>query len=115
MTIDEALFPRTIRTMKVSIRELKANPARAIAMIRPGQPVQITSHRKVVAQLVPPDPAPTSLPQLSDEEVMQRLTKAGYFAQLASQALQLPTPVSFEPSEDEQTMSDLVLALRGPR
>jgi len=29
--------------MQVSIRELKANPARAIAAIRPGAPVQITS------------------------------------------------------------------------
>ena len=39
---------------QISIRELKANPARAIAMTQGGQRVQITSHRKVVAELVAP-------------------------------------------------------------
>ena len=40
--------------MQVSIRELKANPAQAIAHMQRGEVVQITSHRKVVAELVAP-------------------------------------------------------------
>jgi hypothetical protein len=36
--------------MQVSIRELKANPARAIALVQQGQCIQITSHRRVVAE-----------------------------------------------------------------
>ena len=54
--------------MQVSIHELKSNPTRAIAIIRPGQPVQIISHRKVVAQLVAPDIITAPPVKLADEE-----------------------------------------------
>jgi len=101
--------------MQVSIRELKANPARAIAAIRPGAPVQITSHRKVVAELVLPVSQPTPPKVLSDEQAMQRLIDAGYIAQLPTQPLRLPKPVVFSPSPDGQSMSDLVIKLRGPK
>ena len=40
--------------MQVSIRELKANPARAIALMQGGETVQITLHSKVATELVPP-------------------------------------------------------------
>lgn len=101
--------------MQVSIRELKANPARAIAMIRQGQPVQITSHRKVVAELVLPALKPAARAALSDEEALQRLIDAGYIAQLATGPLRLPKPVLFEPSPDGKTMSDLVIELRAAK
>ena len=101
--------------MQVSIRELHANPARAIAAIRPGVPVQITSHRKVVAELVLPVSQPTPPNVLSDEESTQRLIDAGYIAQLPTQPLRLPKPVVFPPGPNSQTMSDLVLELRCPK
>jgi len=101
--------------MQVSIRELKANPARAIAAIRPGVPVQITSHRKVVAELVLPVSQPAPPKVLSDEEAMQRLIDAGYIAQLPTQPLRLPKPVVFPPGPNGQTMSELVIELRGPK
>ncbi|MBE0474153.1 hypothetical protein [Rhodoferax sp.] len=56
--------------MQVSIRELKANPARAIALMRSGQRVQITSHRKVVAELVAPAPVTPPPRELTDEEAI---------------------------------------------
>lgn len=101
--------------MQVSIRELKANPARAIALTRGGQRVQITSHRKVVAELVAPAPEPTHQAALTDEEAMQRLLDAGYIAEPATQPFRLPKAVIFEPSPDGKTMSDLVIEMRGPR
>ena len=102
--------------MQISIRELKANPAPAIALARHGQRVQITSHRKVVAELV----APTmmveekTVPE-SDEEMMQRLLNTGLIAQPASQSFQLGQPVQFEPERDAKSMSDWVMELRGTR
>jgi len=101
--------------MQVSIRELKANPARAIAAIRPGVPVQITSHRKVVAELVLPVAKPRPPKVLSDEEAIQRLIDADCIAQLPTQPLRLPKPVVFPPGPNSQTMSGLVIELRGPR
>lgn len=101
--------------MQVSIRELKANPARAIAMVRPGQPVQITSHRKVVAQLVVPDQCTVQPTLLTDEDAIQRIMASGMVATAATKPWRLPTPVAFEPSPDGKTMSDLVTELRGPR
>ena len=102
--------------MQISIRELKANPAPAIALARHGQRVQITSHHKVVAELV----APTVLVEdsgipASDEEMMQRLLNTGLIAQPASQRFQLGQTVQFEPEANAQTMSDWVLELRGLR
>lgn len=101
--------------MQVSIRELKANPARAIALTRTGERVQITSHRKVVAELVSPRPVPTPKTALTDEEAMQRLMDSGFIAEPATQPFKLPKAVRFEPSPDGKTMSDLVIELRGPR
>ena len=54
--------------MQVSIRELKANPAQAIALMRRGEIVQITSHRKVVAELVSPRSETPAKQDLTDEE-----------------------------------------------
>jgi antitoxin (DNA-binding transcriptional repressor) of toxin-antitoxin stability system len=102
-------------TMQVSIRELKANPARAIAAIRPGEPVQITSHRKVVAELVAPARAMPATPPMSDAQAMQRLLDSGLVSKAASQAKSLPEPVIFSAAPDGKTMSDLVIELRGPQ
>ncbi len=101
--------------MQISIRELKANPARAIAMTQGGERVQITSHRKVVAELVQPMPLPSKPVVLSDEEAMQRLLASGVIAHLATKPFKLPKPMVFPPGPDGQTMSDLVLQMRGPR
>jgi len=101
--------------MQVSIRELKANPARAIAMMHAGQRVQITSHRKVVAELVAPVPTATAQPEMTDEQAMQRLLASGFIAASATQPFKLPKSIMFEPSPDGKTMSDLVIELRGPR
>lgn len=102
--------------MQISIRELKANPAPAIALARHGQRVQITSHRKVVAELVAPTMLveDNAIPE-SDEEMMQRLLNTGLIAQPASQRFQLGQTVQFEPDSDTQSMSDWVMELRGMR
>ena len=105
--------------MQVSIRELKANPAHAIALMRRGEVVQITSHRKVVAELVAPKISAqanqATSKEISEEEGMQRLIDSGAFAQLPTKPFKLPIPVIFTPSEDGKTMSDLVIEMRGPR
>ena len=104
--------------MQVSIRELKANPAHAIALMRRGEVVQITSHRKVVAELVAPKPSPQIEQPLTEEEGMQRLIDSGAFAQLPTKPFKpfkLGKLVTFPPGPNGQTMSDLVLELRGPR
>ena len=101
--------------MQISIRELKANPARAIAMTQTGERVQITSHRKVVAELVRPAPAMAKPAVMSDEEAMQRLVDAGIIAHLATKPFKLPKAMVFPPGPNGQTMSDLVIELRGPR
>ena len=101
---------------QISIRELKANPARAIAMTQGGQRVQITSHRKVVAELVAPAPEaqePTGV--MSDEEAMRRLLASGIIAQPATKPMRLGKSLVIPPGPNGQTMSDLVLELRGPR
>ena len=101
--------------MQVSIRELKANPSKAIALMRRGEIVQITSHRKVVAELVAPKTTLQAKQTLTDEEAMQRLIDSGAVAQLATQPFTLPVPVLFPPSADGKSMSDLVIQMRGPR
>ena len=101
--------------MQVSIRELKANPARAIALTRSGQRVQITSHRKVVAELVAPTLEPVPTTEMTDAEAMQRLMDAGFIAVPATQPFRLAKAVVFPPGPNGQTMSDLVIELRGPR
>jgi antitoxin (DNA-binding transcriptional repressor) of toxin-antitoxin stability system len=101
--------------MQVSIRELKANPARAIALVQQGQRVQITSHRKVVAELVQPNEGTAQKPPSSDEEAMQRLLASGLIAEPASKPFKLGKAVVFAPGPDGQTMSDLVIELRGSK
>jgi antitoxin (DNA-binding transcriptional repressor) of toxin-antitoxin stability system len=103
------------KTMQVSIRELKANPARAIALTRSGQRVQITSHRKVVAELVAPAPVAPPKQELTDEEAIARLMASGFVAEPATRPLKLGKALVFPPGPDGQTMSDLVIELRGPR
>ena len=101
--------------MQVSIRELKANPARAIAMTQGGQRVQITSHRKVVAELVAPTGVAAPPLEMTDEEAMQRLLASGFVAEPATQPFKLGKAIVFPPGPNGQTMSDLVIELRGPR
>ena len=101
--------------MHVSIRELKANPGRAIALMRQGERVQITSHRKVVAELVPPIVAEAIKTPMSDEEGIQRLIELGIIGQPATNPMHLGKTIVFSPGPEGQTLSDLVLELRGPR
>jgi antitoxin (DNA-binding transcriptional repressor) of toxin-antitoxin stability system len=100
--------------MDISIRELKANPARAIALARSGERVQITSHRKVVAELVMPQPEPVPATPTEDDLALARLLASGLVAQPATLPFRLPKPVKFPPSPDGKTMSDLVIEGRGP-
>lgn len=100
--------------MQVSIRELKANPAHAIAQVQQGVRVQITSHRKVVAELVRPGGTPPTETTLSDDEAMKKLLASGW-AEPASKPFKLGKPVAFPPGPKGQTMADWVIALRGPK
>ena len=101
--------------MQVSIRELKATPAQAIAWMQRAETVQIPSHRKVVAELVPPRTNVPAKPALSDEEAMQRLIDSGAVAQLPTKPMRLGKPISLRPGPNGQAMSDLVREMRGPR
>lgn len=101
--------------MQVSIRELKANPSKAIALMHRGEIVLITSHRKVVAELVAPKTTLQAKQTLTDEEAMQRLIDSGAVAQMPTKRFELPEPVVFAPSKDGKNMSDLVIEMRGPR
>ncbi|MEN9374829.1 MAG: hypothetical protein RIR79_2381 [Pseudomonadota bacterium] len=99
--------------MQISIRELKANPAPAIALARHGHRVQITSQRRVVAELVAPMPMEEKPDTESDEEMMQRLLHTGLIAQPANQLFQLGQTVQFVDEADAISMSDWVSTLRG--
>lgn len=101
--------------MQVSIRELKSNPAHAIALMQQGNRVQITSHRKVVAELVKPGDAPEPAATMTDEEAMQKLLASGLVAEPATRPFKLGKAIVFPPSPDGKTMSDWVIELRGPK
>lgn len=108
--------------MDISIRELKANPAAAIARMQQGERVRITSHRKVVAELVPPGgsagaAAPAQEPVLTADEAaaIARLMASGLITEPATEAWRLPQAVTLPASPDGKTMSDLVIEGRGPR
>ncbi len=101
--------------MQVSIRELKANPAQAIARMRRGEVVQITSHRKVVAELVAPRAEASAKAEMTDEEAMQKLRDSGTVSIPASQPMRLGELIDFLPGPNGQTMSELVMEMRGPR
>ena len=100
--------------MEISIRELKANPARAIALAQQGQRVQITSHRKVVAELVMPRAEAEASAASADDLAMARLLASGLVAEPATLPFKLPKPIRLRPSPDGKTMSDLVIEGRGP-
>ena len=70
--------------IEISIRELKANPGKAIAQVRLGQRVQITSHRTMVAELVMPQPDPMAAAPSEDELAMARLLASGLVARFAT-------------------------------
>jgi antitoxin (DNA-binding transcriptional repressor) of toxin-antitoxin stability system len=101
--------------MQVSIRELKANPARAIALMQQGERVQITSHRTVVAELVQPQTSLGSASTMTDEEAMQKLLASGLVAEPATKPFKLGKAIAFPPAPDGKTMSDWVIELRGPK
>ena len=109
--------------MDISIRELKANPSRAIALMQQGTRVRITSHRKVVAELARPGTLPnTELEPESEREIsaedaaaIARLMASGLVVEPATQPLRVPTPLRLSPSPDGKTLSDLVIEGRGPR
>jgi antitoxin (DNA-binding transcriptional repressor) of toxin-antitoxin stability system len=120
------------QALQISIRELKAKPAFAIARARAGVTVQITSHRKTVAQLVAADSSPDanssvrakrkSAPdsglansKMTTEQALARLRSAGVQVTEASHRLSLGQPIAFTPLPDGKTMSELVLDMRGPR
>jgi antitoxin (DNA-binding transcriptional repressor) of toxin-antitoxin stability system len=99
--------------MQFSIRELKANPARAIELARKGELVEITSHRKVVAELIRPAKKPKQN-ELTDEQALNRLITSG-LAQAAEKPLKLGRPIKLARPSNEQSMSELVMAMRGRR
>ena len=109
--------------MDISIRELKANPSRAIALMQQGAHVRITSHRKVVAELARPGTLPTTEGEpepereisAEDAAAIARLMASGWVVEPATQPLRLPVPFRFPPSPDGKTLSDLVIEGRGPR
>ena len=111
--------------MDISIRELKANPSRAIALMQQGTRVRITSHRKVVAELARPgtlpnteaehEPEPEREISAEDAAAIARLMASGLVVEPATQPLRVPTPLRLSPSPDGKTLSDLVIEGRGPR
>jgi len=100
--------------MQVSIRELKASPSRAIAQVQQGVRVQITSHRKVVAELVMPDAVTPRRAALPDDEAMKKFLATG-LVEPASKPFKLGRAVAFDPGPDGQTMSEWVLKQREPK
>jgi antitoxin (DNA-binding transcriptional repressor) of toxin-antitoxin stability system len=114
--------------LHISIGELKARPAYAIAKARAGIKVQITSHRKTVAQLVAADADVTAKPSakparktasakqpMTAQEAVRLLRAAGVQVIEGTGLRRLPKPVTFPPLPDGKTMSDLVSEMRGPR
>lgn len=118
----------TPAALQISIGELKARPAYAIAQARAGIKVQITSHRKTVAQLVAPEaevPAkPSAKPArktaaskqpMTAQEAVRLLRAAGVQVTQGVGKLRLGEPITLPPLPDGKTMSDLVSDMRGPR
>jgi antitoxin (DNA-binding transcriptional repressor) of toxin-antitoxin stability system len=99
--------------MQVSIRELKASPARAIELAQKGELVEITSHRKVVAELVRSS-TKSDRKVLNDELALKRLFASG-LVEPASKPLKLGRALKLARASKKQSMSDLVIEMRGPR
>ena len=88
--------------MQISIREPKANPGRAIALVLQAERVQITSHGKVVAELVPPDAAEAVKTPTSDDKGIQRLIDMGIIVQPATKPMRLGKAIVFSPGPSDQ-------------
>ena len=114
-----------INQIDISIRELKARPAQAIAHAQSGMRVNITSHKKTVANLVAPivlpDDAfeprikPAKQPLLTASEAAQRMLNAGMSVTPASTPFTLPELFVLPPLPGGQSMSDWIIESRGPR
>lgn len=114
--------------LHISIGELKARPAYAIAKARAGIKVQITSHRKTVAQLIAAEAdvplKPSAKPArkkmspkqpMTAQEAVRLLRAAGVQVTQGVGKLRLGEPITLPPLPDGKTMSDLVSDMRGPR
>lgn len=99
--------------MQVSIRELKANPAHAIELAQKGEVVEITSHLKVVAEIVRPSTT-RGMNEPNDAKALKRLIASG-LAEPALIPLKLGRAVKLSKASKGQSMSDLVSEMRGPR
>jgi antitoxin (DNA-binding transcriptional repressor) of toxin-antitoxin stability system len=114
-----------IEQIDISIRELKARPAQAIAHAQSGMRVNITSHKKTVANLVAPIVLPDDAFEpriktaaerhLTAAESFELMQAAGMSVTEASQPFTLPNFITLPPMPNGQTMSDLVIEMRGPR
>jgi antitoxin (DNA-binding transcriptional repressor) of toxin-antitoxin stability system len=114
-----------INQIDISIRELKARPAQAIAKAQSGMRVNITSHKKTVANLIAPIvlPADALEPRiktathktLTAKESLALMRAAGMTVTEATQPFTLPEYFTLPPLPNGQTMSDLVIEMRGPR
>jgi antitoxin (DNA-binding transcriptional repressor) of toxin-antitoxin stability system len=114
-----------INQIDISIRELKARPAQAIAKAQSGMRVNITSHKKTVANLVAPialpDDAleprikPAPIKPMTPAEAVARMRAAGMLVTEATTPFTLPELFVLPPLPNGQTMSDLVIEMRGPR
>ncbi len=114
-----------IEQIDISIRELKARPAQAIAHAQNGMRVNITSHKKTVANLV----APIVLPddafepriktaaerQMTVPEALARMRAAGLTVRESTGSMPIGPAIEFPPMEDGRTMVDLISEIRGPR
>jgi antitoxin (DNA-binding transcriptional repressor) of toxin-antitoxin stability system len=114
-----------ISQIDISIRELKARPAQAIAKAQSGVRVNITSHKKTVANLV----APITLPddalepriktaaerQMTPAEAVARMRAAGLTVRESTGNIKIGPAIAFPPMPDGRTMADLISENRGPR
>jgi antitoxin (DNA-binding transcriptional repressor) of toxin-antitoxin stability system len=99
--------------VQLSIRELKSNPARAIELARKGELVEITSHRKVVAELVIPS-TKNDRNASGDNLALKRLIASG-LVEPAAKPLKLGRAIKLSQASKIQSVSELVSEMRGPR
>ena len=114
-----------IEQIDISIRELKARPAQAIAKAQSGVRVNITSHKKTVANLVAPitlpDDAleprikPAAEAPMTPAEAVARMRSAGMVVTEATTPFTLPELFVLPPLPSGQSMSDWIIESRGPR
>jgi antitoxin (DNA-binding transcriptional repressor) of toxin-antitoxin stability system len=114
-----------INQIDISIRELKARPAQAIAKAQSGMRVNITSHKKTVANLVAPIVLPkdalepriktASERKMTPAEAVARMRAAGLTIRESIGSIKIGAPIKFEALPDGRTMVDLISEIRGPR